>query len=233
MRADPPLAAALDAVAHRYPFGHRWGFDDGAVTRVHSLPHAKQFADGAEEYAEILHRHRSELRELAGADDTRVLLFTFAWSMDAAPVPRAAAVARLVTGHYWRTTLMEPAADGDPVHEHWYLTEVSLGDAALGSALLLVADDIEEATILPYDLGWEYRPYAGGADIRRPLAGQPLQPLRARQHRLNDDDDREEHARHHGLHAGGERPDLVDQVLDHAEQQHPRDGADQVAPPAD
>lgn len=137
--------------------------------RFHSLPGSKRYADTEEEYAEILHRHRTVLGELADALDEPhpdVVVVTLSVSAGPLPVPRSAPVVSLSPAAQHWCSVPDPGGDDDPSWFHLFADRVSLDDPRLRQLLLLAADDVTFGVLLlDLDVRWVYHPYDGGADV--------------------------------------------------------------------
>ncbi|WP_418057533.1 hypothetical protein [Pimelobacter simplex] len=151
-KAAEPLGYVL-----RVEYHHQW-------VRFHSLPQSKRYADNAAEYAEILRRHRTVLRELQGATDTgawHVVATDWGWRDTAGGWSK-----RLLPGAWpWRRCHLDD--DPDAGH-HFFWATGALSDAELDSLLLAAADDQAHFIIGAPGLEWLYCPYDGGVDVLLP-----------------------------------------------------------------
>lgn len=137
--------------------------------RVHSLPGSRRHAENEPDYAEIIRRHRTVLRELAASPrpgEPDIIVVTCSWSAGPAPIPRSAPVEDIspAAGH-WQSLLTDDDPDS-PVWTHLFAEKFRLSDRRLDQLLRIVADN-QTAGILITDpnVRWLYHPYDSGADI--------------------------------------------------------------------
>ena len=153
-------------IAHQLPRGERW-------IRFHSLPGSRRYADSDADYTELLARHTTVLRDLAGDPAGPVLVITCSWSAGPTPPPRSAPVTRACPdAEHWQSI---PTSDpGDPdTWTHVHVTRTTLDDPGLIDLLLLAADDAtSDVIIAAEDLTWLYHPYDGGADVHTSRPGR-------------------------------------------------------------
>jgi hypothetical protein len=149
----------------KYSVNSRW-------IRFHSLPQSKRYADTEAEYAEILLRHTTLLRELVEPSDGEgklrdLLVVTESWSQSPLLVPRdERVVAVSPDGWPWISIQVE---DDDEIWTHLFVDHVELLDPRLAALLRLVADDeVEGVIVADQQLTWLYHPYDGGADVIAP-----------------------------------------------------------------
>ncbi|MGN6723612.1 MAG: DUF3885 domain-containing protein [Marmoricola sp.] len=146
------------------PIGHefKWCEVDRWV-RFHSLSDSKRYADTPDESAEILRRHLTVLRELAGLEDAELTVALTNWSDDANERPGPPYVG--LVSEYWTSVAVDPE-DPESAWAHLYLSSAALPGDGLRRLLLLVADD-ELGNVMIFDasLDWIYHPYDGGSDV--------------------------------------------------------------------
>lgn len=136
--------------------------------RFHSLPQSKRYAQSEAEYAEILHRHRTVMSELAAASDTgEVVLVTCSWSWEQEPASRTSQLEQAAgPAEYWMSV---PTDDTDPDGSGWthlHYQVLALDDPRIDAVLRLAADDVTAGVmLLDPALAWLYHPYDGGADL--------------------------------------------------------------------
>jgi hypothetical protein len=148
----------------RLPLGYALGRCSGETwVRFHSLPDSKRYADTEDEYAEILHRHYTVLRELGS--HTVIWVITANWTDGPDPDSgnpqreRAHPFAR-----HWRT-IREPD-DDDACFWQLYISLEPAAPEQLDVLLRAVADEqLVNVILADRELRWLYHPYDGGADI--------------------------------------------------------------------
>jgi len=142
--------------------------------RFDSLPESKRYADNPAEYAEILHRHRvllEELASLSGGSARELRVVTAAFSGSAHHAKREPKLAdAFPAATPWRTVIYDDDPEA-PIWWHLYVGEVMLDCPALERLLLLVADDKTSGVIITDNrVEWLYHPYDGGADVIAPTS---------------------------------------------------------------
>lgn len=147
-----------DPIGHRLrdPYRERW-------VRFHSLPESKRYADSAEEYAEIVRRHRTVLAELPGdgAPEHLVVIAEDWGSQDLA----AGSSKKHVPGA-WPWQRVE--ADDLDLGFAYLWVRTGLTDSQLDALLTAAADDQAHVILADPDLTWLFCPYDGGADVFLP-----------------------------------------------------------------
>lgn len=133
--------------------------------RFHSLPGSKRYADGAEEYAEILRRHHAVITSIS--DDAPVEdLVVIAADWGPRDLVSGWSRRRLPTAWPWRQ-FRDVDNDG-MVTYFWVASRLSSSD--LDAVLTSVADDEGRAIVTDNQTSWLYCPYDGGADVVLPTA---------------------------------------------------------------
>lgn len=172
--SDTALPGAVTAAwearwAGSQPLGHLLRFDHGdRWIRFHSLPRSKRYADSDEEYATLLGRQHTVLRDLDAPDE--LVAITCSWTSGTdVPADREPELVAVAPATYWRTVLPADERDEPPadrVHIHLYVGSHPNTPEALDPLLLLAADDETRDVILaPPDFRWLLHPYDGGVDV--------------------------------------------------------------------
>lgn len=153
----------FEPVAHRLrtTFPDRW-------VRFHSLPGSKRYPEGDSEYTTVLHRHNQILGELAGPEQTVVLLTT-GYSDLPEPVRSYPELGALdPEARPWRTVAMHELVDcfPDPTYWHLFASTREWRPGLFDPIIRLVADDeVRDVIIASRDCRWLLHPYDGGMDV--------------------------------------------------------------------
>ncbi len=144
----------------REDYGSRW-------FRIHTLPNSKRYAEGEEEYREILRRHNDVLTEVLGDDEPFILVLT-SYSMTSTPVDLAPTIAKQYAGiQSFLSACMEDGLSGG--YWHFFMATLSWQSGMTDTLLQQVADDVA-GNVLFVSMGHTtvYHPYDGGADVILP-----------------------------------------------------------------
>ena len=128
--------------------------------RFYSLPRGKRYADTAEEYDEIVRRHRAVLEVVSGGLRSEQLVVI---GRDYGPRDLATGwTRRYLPGAWpWRRWF-----GGESWSFFW--VKSGLTDAELDRLLVATADDQTDLIVVGPGLGWIYAPYDGGGDVLAP-----------------------------------------------------------------
>jgi len=132
--------------------------------RFHSLPLGKRYADDAHEAAEVLHRHASVLRELAGPGPALTVL-TYEYLDDDGTAETLAPAARVLPWEPWEDVRVDEGGEPDDWTLRVLAATVELDDPRSAALLRATADDELELCLVASDATWAYAPYDGGADV--------------------------------------------------------------------
>ena len=144
----------------------------GRWVRFHGLPGSKRYPDDESEYREVLTRHNTILRELAGPG-SKVVLLTTGYSESPEPSGRPPELVDLDgDATPWRTLAMHAInGEDDPCYWHVYAGVREWRRGGLDTIFRLVADDvISNVMIVSPRCRWLLHPYDGGMDV---IAGSP------------------------------------------------------------
>ena len=159
-RRWPDSQPRADRLRHAHP--SRW-------LRFHSLPGSKRYPTSEDEYATVLHRHKTVIDELA--DDANLFLITCGWGETQQPGRRDERLSALdPAGVFWHAL---PPDDYDELWTYLYASQVRWSRGLLDPVLRAVADGLLGGVMIAAsDLSWIYHPSDGGADVLLPTSEQ-------------------------------------------------------------
>lgn len=147
------------------PRGFLIGEHGDRSVRFHSLPGSKRYADNAEEYAEILRRHRAVITLISDDAPVEDLVVIAA---DWGPRDLVSGWSRRRLPAAWPWRQFRDADNDGIVTYFWVASRLSSSD--LDAVLTAVADDKGSAIVTDTRTSWLYCPYDGGADVVLPSA---------------------------------------------------------------